>query len=110
MLQTVLFFAEDFLEEVNVLSLLALFVLLSTGFAAVHLSQNLSKAVFSSSKVREPLRLSFFNEMFEYQISIGLSSQLDIIISFELDLSLEELEVALFEELLEVRMFEGLQG
>ena len=48
--------------------------------------------------------------MLEDQIAIGLGCQLDVIVSFQLDLSLERFQVTFFEELLEVRVLEGLQG
>ena len=48
--------------------------------------------------------------MLEDQIAICLGCQLDVIVSFQLDLSLETLQVTFFEELLEVRVLEGLQS
>lgn len=55
----------------QVFALLARVVFFVAGFAAVHLGQHPSEAFLASSEVGESLRLTFFNEMFEYQIAVG---------------------------------------
>lgn len=73
MLQTALFLAEDLLEEMQVFALLARVVLFVAGFAAVHLGQHPSEAFLASTEVGESLRLALFDEVLEYQISVGFS-------------------------------------
>lgn len=72
-LQAALFLAEDLLEEMQVLALLARVVLLVAGFAAVHLGQYPSETFLASTEVGESLRLALLDEVLEYQIAVGLS-------------------------------------